>query len=359
MNVRHIKVQLCVCILVTVASFIMVPEIEAQFRRPQSITRMDYGKAGPAAAFRTSEMQFLLEVHIDEVRTIADLGDKQVNQLKLTAKVVARKVFEEREKVFVMPKGDKLSRNRDGSSFSDQDAEFNANGEAVKPLQELMGFVRLTVALKHKTWTAAVKSILTDEQQTRVAEYNANRDKEIRKIAVQYRTWGLATRLRLHDDQIEQVAEVVDRIEGDKLVAAMDKFLQEEDAPVYRPERVTPDDFEGILTEVQMELFRAQRGEKTKSHSVEDSISRAPVVKKQISERGLQLDANADRPTVKTVEPGSSFEKMGLKIGDIIIKVDGVSVHPQVQINRVLQAKNEFVLTVIRDGKAVQLESKE
>ena len=51
------------------------------------------------------------------------------------------------------------------------------------------------------------------------------------------------------------------------------------------------------------------------------------------------------------------FEKMGVKVGDIIDEVNRKPVDTLVQINRSLRSRNKVELKIVRDGESIKLDS--
>ena len=78
-----------------------------------------------------------------------------------------------------------------------------------------------------------------------------------------------------------------------------------------------------------------------------------------LKNRGIDLDLDLDaaRPTVKNVAPDSQFEKMGVKVGNIIDEVNRKPVDTLVQINRSLRSRNKVELKIVRDGESIKLDS--
>ena len=437
----HCK-NFCACLMAVVISFVVTPDTQAQMLSIQSLR----GLGGIGTADSADHMQRLLELHIDEIDAVVDLADKQVSKLKLTAKNVSKKVFDEKRGLFRAPRGNTLSdSSRDEESFSDQDDETKTKEAARNPLKQVRGATVMSAALNHKTWKAAVNSILTEPQQTSLEEYTTKRNKRRRDVVVQYRTWEFVKRLPLRDDQIEPVAEIVDRIEGDDLVNgnALSRRIQ-------RPKMVSADDLKEILSEDQMKAFESSPRRLTvpqQKSSDEDTTKRnkrlrdvvvqyrtwkfvkslslrddqiepvaeivdriegdelvnklgksgsgriflgrreiqnnkrvsADDLKEILSEgqmkalkrllspyswplrtlenRGLTLVPDAARPTVKNVAPDSQFDEMGVKVGDIIEKVNRLPVDTLDQINRRLQIRNRVEMNIVRDGESITLDS--
>lgn len=74
---------------------------------------------------------------------------------------------------------------------------------------------------------------------------------------------------------------------------------------------------------------------------------------------GVQIRRNVEAPTVESVVAGSPAEKMGIKEGDVITKVDDVETTTLAELAEALKAKSfgdDVTVTVKRDGEAVELE---
>lgn len=345
-----------VFMLAVVASLAIVPEAQAQLGAQIAIG----GKFGGdlKQANSVEEMQGLLEYRVDEIKDIAALEDKQVGKLKLTAKVVAKKVFEQRRKRFFVPQGDQQTQSGAEESFSDEDAE--SQREASKePLKHSSKPIGVAAALEHKVWQNAIKSILTAAQQATLQEYRDARNQKFREVAVEYRTWELVKRLRLRDDQIEPVSQVVDRIEGADLAKDIGKnrgglIIMARSA---KPKKVTPEDLQEILSETQMKVFRAKV--QRKSGNLQMLLGGKQKKNKTLAARGATLDPKADRLTVQEITPDSELAQMGVMVGDIFDEINGKPVDTLVQINRILEGDEKLVLSVLRDGKSIQLETQE
>lgn len=354
MNLRYINFYLCMMVLI--ASFVVAPKVQAQMA-----FNFNLGQLGQAnIANSVDQMQALLELRVEEIDGIVELEDKQVGQLKLAAKVVAKRVFGQRQGAFLAPRGKTQSDGGDEESFSDQDEESKSNAEAGNnPLQRLRGGALVSTALDHKTWKSAVKSILTDQQQASLAAYSAQRSNRLRDVVVQYRTWEFVKSLRLHDDQIEPVAEIVDRIEGDELVKQLGRArgVTIIAGGAKRPKVVAPDDLKDVLSTAQMQAFKNLRSRNRNPRAVQLMGRLNQVPGRTLENRGVGLDSKAARPTVETVASDSFFEKMGVKVGDIIDEVNGKPVDTLVQINRALRTSGKIALTIVRNGKSIQLDS--
>jgi len=84
---------------------------------------------------------------------------------------------------------------------------------------------------------------------------------------------------------------------------------------------------------------------------------RLPNVFAERTLKNRSIDLDAARPTVKNVAPDSQFEKMGVKVGDIIDEVNRKPVDTLVQINRSLRSRNKVELKIVRDGESIKLDS--
>lgn len=108
----------------------------------------------------------------------------------------------------------------------------------------------------------------------------------------------------------------------------------------------------------QMTAFKSLRSRNSGSPSMRWQ-GRLPNVfaERTLKNRGIDLDLDAARPTVKNVAPDSQFEKMGVKVDDIIDEVNRKPVDTLVQINRSLRSRNKVELKIVRDGESIKLDS--
>ena len=170
----------------------------------------------------------------------------------VAAKVVARKVFDEQPNPLGIPFGGFGGTPEEaGDSFSDEDKEAGPDRSHMEgQLPEIELPVGVREALEHKSWKKALRSVLTEEQHTELEAAKKARQAKAREVAVRYRVFQLQAMLRLKEDQLAAVSEVVDRIEGEDLLARlesgeMDIFNFD---PTGKKEKVEPKDRKEILT---------------------------------------------------------------------------------------------------------------
>jgi putative serine protease PepD len=68
--------------------------------------------------------------------------------------------------------------------------------------------------------------------------------------------------------------------------------------------------------------------------------------------------ASRDAAVLKTIQSGSPAEKAGLKVGDVVIAVDGDAVNSSDSLVGQLRERpvnTQVTLTVVRDGKSIDV----
>lgn len=313
---------------------------------------------GVVVAHTPEQMEKMLVLRIEEIKDASNIDEKQTRKLSLAAKVVSKKVFQERNNPLLAPFGQ--SKKMDvGDSFSDEDSESNEDqrNSMEKKLKEIVVPVPISTALRHAIWKKSQQSILTDDQQSAVEQYDERRTKHTRDVAVEYRVWQLARQLRLRTDQIEAISEIVDRIEGDQLVEQMNQrqglsmIILKAGGKESKP--VEADDLKDVLDEPQLELF--------KSNSEGGRRFRRPSLQKGLSNEGSNskfgVELKPGEMVVQRIASNSKAEKLGVQVGDIIDEVNDTPVDTLIQIKSALKKESETSITVIRDGKVIRLES--
>lgn len=302
----------------------------------------------------------LIQLHIGEMEEVLALESSQTRKLKLAATTVTKKIFAEREKVLLpgpngLPAGAlPIAPVKPGvDSLSDEDAE-KTQPEASKPGDGNVFFmpVEMDKVLKHELWLKTVDGVLTESQKKLREQKQKERESQIRQIAVQYRLMKLTEQLRLKPSQIEKMTEVIDKVEGDQLV---DELIKGGGFPIGGEKKtIRSEDVASILTEGQLtQLFQDKP-----SNPFEQLLLGQMKSNKNATTFGVRLDENSNEPIVKEVVQDSAAMKYGLQSGDLIDSVNGKPIDTRLQCERALQEADVFHVSVLRDGKVIQLEKK-
>ncbi len=358
-----IAIGLVSCLLLASDLLAQQFQMQGQFQVQRAGMGGLFGGDAETASSPDQMKNFLL-LRIEEMQGVLSLDEKQTRQFGLAAKVVSKKVFEERNNPLLAPFG-KAKALRTKESLSDEDTESaeNQRNSMEKKLKELVLPVAVSTALNHKTWKKSRQSILTKQQQSDLEQHDQLRAKQVRDVAVKYRVWQLVEKLRLRQNQIEAISALVDRIEGDRLVSRLRQSGGDGMVIVAggdQPKSITAEDLEDILTPQQMELFKDRGKGSGRFQGLRGAFGLGKPGDASDSNSSLGVQLETGLLVVKNVNEHSKADRMGIRAGDRIDEVNDKPVDTLFQIRNALKSKSDgrVSVTVIRDGESIRLEAK-
>lgn len=311
-----------------------------------------------------------LKVYIEEMQHVASLDQSQVRKLTLAGKTVAKKLFAQRDQMkgrmpnLLRAFGKERELEPAKDSLSDEDAEASKAKPDVEEEEEEDPFlmpVYLNQLMEQELWKKSVAAVLTPQQSQKLKEAAAARTKAIREAAVAYRVLQIAERLRLRTDQIQPMSEVVDRVEGEQLIKQLQAISPLGFSARNKGARINKEQVKDILTEAQMELFDGSKEGPRGLERVNKLLDQLLGVKRKAQKAtlGVKLKSGGGGLVVESVLPDSRAQEMGIQPDDVIDRVNDDPVDTVFQLTQAIKdAGDTFRITIIRNKKTLQLESK-
>lgn len=389
--------------------FADVPVVEQQGATPE----MKKKAIEQAKKAQEKNLSTRLGLRIAELKKVCKLSDTQVRRLELAAKGAVKnelKGFEEKiakmqqqmMNGFVMVEdadaeegvvaqaanaaleaiGFKKKETPSGDEPEKEDKEVQQfrkeMGMMYGPMDMMMSGGGATAIEKQKLWQVQLRKTLSDEQWATHRRLVQSRKAYKRKAAVMSVVAGFDAKLLMAEEQREQMTKLVDTQIGKFLEAVpegQEAYIMEslEDFSstrrAYGRVRKAAKEF---LTDEQYSVFKQRSQDRWEQFGMlwgmMDGGGLAMAVPAEAAIEGpgndagflgVQLIEGEDGVQLQSVTEGQAAKKAGLKVGDVIVSIDGTEIaelSELIEVLRETKPKQKVKLSIVRDEKIMEIE---